>query len=508
MKGQIISGRFGEIWVRKKSSEDIELGELLIANTAKGKILLQAYDLLYGSQISKQRLELISGMSMEGEGDFEFLEPELRNYTLAVMKNLVYIQGKRAISSKALPDFFSEVREVTNDDLSFLTKPQNPIFLGKLRSGSRSLDVPIYLEGKKMLTHHVLISGTTGKGKSVLMSNLLWNVAGKAGLLVLDPHDEYYGKDKVGLKDFPAKEKVVYYGYRDVPRGERTLRINLKSIKPDHFACLDFSPPQKQAMNAYFKEYGKKWVEAVVLDKKVKVDFNESSIGVLRRRMMQLLDLDFAENQLYCNGIFDLNAGEAIISEISAALEDSSLVIIDTSGFSGHVELLIGSIITAEIFSKYRKYKREGTLKDKPVISIVLEEAPRVLGKEVLEKGTNIFSTIAREGRKFNVGLIAITQLPSLIPRQILANMNTKIILGTEMNSERQAIIESASQDLSQDSRSIASLDKGEAIVSSNFAPFALPLHIPFFDEEVKKEIEKHKKQTKVTDSFSGVKLS
>ena len=66
------------------------------------------------------------------------------------------------------------------------------------------------------------------------------------------------------------------------------------------------------------------------------------------------------------------------------------------------------------------------------VISIILEEAPRVLGKEVLEKGPNIFSTIAREGRKFRVGLIAITQLPSLIPREILANMNTKIILYNE----------------------------------------------------------------------------
>ena len=50
-----------------------------------------------------------------------------------------------------------------------------------------------------------------------------------------------------------------------------------------------------------------------------------------------------------------------------------------------------------------------GNLNDKPVISIVLEEAPRVLGKEVLEAGPNIFSTIAREGREFKVGLTAIT---------------------------------------------------------------------------------------------------
>jgi len=91
------------------------------------------------------------------------------------------------------------------------------------------------------------------------------------------------------------------------------------------------------------------------------------------------------------------------------------------------------------------------------------------LSQDALEsRGKNdIYRTIAREGRKFKIGLIAISQLSSLIPKTILANMNTKIILGNEMASERHAIIDSASQDLSDDNRIIASLDKGEAIVSS-----------------------------------------
>ena len=68
------------------------------------------------------------------------------------------------------------IYEITKDDLSFLTKPQNPLSIGNLRSGSKMLDVPIYLEGDKVLSHHVLISGTTGKGKSNLISNILWNL--------------------------------------------------------------------------------------------------------------------------------------------------------------------------------------------------------------------------------------------------------------------------------------------------------------------------------------------
>ena len=72
------------------------------------------------------------------------------------------------------------------------------------------------------------------------------------------------------------------------------------------------------------------------------------------------------------------------------------------------------------------------------------------------------------------------------------------------MMPERQAIIESASQDLSSDSRAIAALDKGEAIVTSNFTKFAIPIKIPLFENYVKNKVKE--KQSSLR--FDGVKLS
>ena len=505
IKGQIISGRFAEIIARQKSGSDFELGEILISEDETSKSFMQVYDIQYASQISQQNLELVSGLNLEEEGDFEFMDQNMRNYKLAFLKNLIVVQKNtnNVSTTKALPKIFSTLRSVEKSDIEFLKKPLCSMFFGYLRSGSSALDVPIYLNGEDVLTHHVLISGTTGKGKSVLMSNLLWECTGKdyCALLVLDPHDEYYGRNsannrensdkKIGMKDHGSN--VIYYTSKNPPVGTRTLKINLKVLRPQHFGCLDFSEAQEQAMNSFYKEYGQKWIESMMIDKPLKIVFNEATINVLKRRMMHLLDLNFDGEQVFCNGIFDISAGENTVKNICDDLESAKTVIIDTSQFSGHVELLIGSLITSEIFYKYKNYKMQGSFKDKPVISIVLEEAPRVLGKEILEKGSNIFSTIAREGRKFKVGLIAITQLPSLIPREILANMNTKIILGTDMMQERQAIIDSASQDLSSDSRSIASLDKGECILSSNFAKFAIPLKIPYFDDVARKDLENRK---------------
>lgn len=500
-KGIILSGEFGNILVREKSNARIELGELLIAENNDLKILLHVFDLLYGSQISQQNLELISGLKLEEGSELTLMDENLRSYILARVKNLLAIQGNNAFSCKSLPKFFSIVRNVKKEDLLFLTKPKNSLFLGYLRSGSQTIDFPIFINGEEALSHHILISGTTGRGKSNLMYNLLWNLIDKdyCGILVLDPHDEYYGRNSIGLKEHEQSQKIIYYTPKNPPPGARTLKINLNLIQPHHFqGVIDWSDAQYQALYAYYREYKEKWIESAILEKPLNVDFNEATLAVVKRRLMQLLNLSTANNQLMCKGIFDLISGETTIADIINDLKESKKVIIDTSIFAGSVELLIGSLIATELLQEYKNAKTT-ELKKLPVISIVLEEAPRVLGKDVLEKGSNIFSTIAREGRKFRIGLTAITQLPSLIPKEILANINTKIILGTEMKQERQAIIENSAQDLTSDERTIASLDKGEALVTSTFVKFATPLKIPLFSDTVQR------KHIKTQQSFEGV---
>ncbi|MBW2972263.1 ATP-binding protein [Candidatus Woesearchaeota archaeon] len=512
VKGQVVGGELGKVCIRQKSGSHLEIGELLICGDDAQKILLQVFDLTYGSQISQQNLELISGMKLEDGTDISFFDEKVRNYTLASAKPVAIIQRSGVQLCKRLPNFFGEVRQVEEKDLDFMTAPPNPLFIGKLRSGSKMLDVPISLPGDKVFSHHVLITSTTGRGKSNLVKVMLWSAVDKGycGVVVLDPHDEYYGRNGDGLKSHTSRDKVEYYTPRDPPPGAKTLKINIKQVKPEHFSgAASFSDAQSQAMGAYYREYGNRWVESVVLEKPLKVDFHEATVGVLKRRLMQLLDLDFDGSQLFCRGVFDLNSGETTVKDIASAAEQAKTIIVDTSGFSGAVEIMIGSMITTEIFRRYRKYKAKGALDSKPVVSVVIEEAPRVLGKEVLESGPNIFSTIAREGRKFKVGLTAITQLPSLIPREVLANMNTKIILGIEMKPERQAIIESASQDLSTDDRNIASLDKGEAIVTSNFVRFATPIKVPLFGQHIKADKAGDGKPADSSDqSFEGVSFS
>ncbi|RMD57403.1 ATP-binding protein [Candidatus Woesearchaeota archaeon] len=493
-KGLVIGGEFGNILVRQKHGEDFELGELLIAKTPKGDMLLQVFDLLYGSQLSGTHVELVAGLKLEEDSSLELMDSALRNYIIARIKALAMLSSAGR-SAKTLPAFFDDVRKVKAEDMKSITGSQDGVRLGSLRSGSRLIDVPVRIDAERALSHHILVAGTTGRGKSVFMKSLLCELMDRdcAGLLVLDPHNEYYSF----LKDHPrARDKVKYYSPHS-SQGAASLKIHLKHVRPSHFnGVINWSDPQRQALSQYYSRFKDGWIEAIVKEEGLR-EFREETLLVVRRVLMQLLGLELTQ-QGRIRGVsaFDPEIGESTVADIVNALESAKTVIIDTSSFDGRVEVLIASMIANHILRRYKHYSLD-ELRSKPVVGIVLEEAPRVLGAEVLRRGQNVFSTIAREGRKFRVGLVAITQLPSLIPREVLANMNTKVIFGVELKNERSAIIESASQDLSSDERMIASLDRGEAIVTSNFLRFATPIKVimPKFDV------------VKSRNAFAGVNL-
>lgn len=511
VKGQIVRGDIGELYLRKKHDADIELGELLIVKDGSRKILCQVSNLSYGSQVSGQNLEYISGFDLEEDIDTSFIDGNIRHYVLCHINPVLVIQENGATRGPSvIPPLFSYARDVTAEDFSFL--PRSGVQLGLLRSGKHTLDIPACLDAVDVASHHVLITGTTGKGKSVLMKNLLWETTRQTGVasLVFDPHDEYYGdgRSKYGLQDTDSSRTVSYFTPSHPPVGQQSLRINVSLLRTEHFSLIDFSSAQRQALQSYFKTYRERWIKAILFERSLNDEYNDATLQVVKRRLSQLLQLQKKKDTIVEEGAFSLNAGSNTITDIAAQLENGFTVIVNTSPFSGTIELLLANLITSEIFTRYRQYKLDGIV-GKPVISVVLEEAPRVLGRDVLEHGPNVFASIAREGRKFGIGLVAITQMPSLIPKELLANMNTKIILGTEMSQERTAIIESASHDLSKDNRTIASLSKGEALISSNFSPLALPTTIPFFDKAVEEcnKKENDKKNEANTKKFSGIDL-
>ena len=415
----------------------------------------------------------------------------------------------RVRTPKSLPGFFSKLRRIEKRDLDFLPRGRDHIFVGHIRSGSNVIaDADVLLPAEDIFTHHVLIPATTGRGKSNLVKTILYHAidSARVGALVLDAHDEYYGRHGAGLKDHPdAPDRLRYYTAENPPPGAETLTINLRTVRPESFdGIVDLSEAQAGAARMYHRTYRREWLaELVRADPSAAGDgIHPNTIAVLQRKIRLALNLEMDEDGgiFSRNGVFDAGTkGERTVEQIVDHIEDGKVVILDTSRLGDEAELIVGNMVASELLNRYRAYKGRGELAGKPVATIVVEEAPRVIGAEVLAStNNNVYATIAKEGRKFKVGLTAITQLSSVIPRPILANMNTKIIMGNEMRQEREAIIASSSQDLSDDNRNIASLDKGEAIITSIFVPFAMPVKIPLFEEMAKKSRPKKKENMRL----------
>ena len=500
--GQVVGGKFGDIVIRQKAGSNLEIGDLMVSEENGSILILQVFALEYGSQIQDKMQQMMSGVNLEqGIVDAQFYEPEFVNYVLARIKPLarVYKESGDVKIPKSLPSFFNKLRLITSIDLNFLHKEKDSIFVGYIRSGSKVIkEAEVWLPSEDVFSHHVLIPATTGRGKSNLVKTILWHVldSNKVGALVLDAHDEYFGRQGVGLKDHPrARDNLVYYTPSNPPAGANRLTINLQSVKPEHFeGIVDFSDAQFQAIRSYYWKQRDTWLTTLMLTAPEAAEDRIASItmSVIQRKMRLILGLvkDEEGHLVSKHEVFDsATKGFTTVDDIVKDIEQGKVVVLDTSRLGDEAELIVGNIIATKLFEKYKAYKATGELARKPVATVVIEEAPRVIGVDVLTtKNDNIYSTIAKEGRKFKVGLTAITQLSSVIPRSILANMNTKIILGNEMKQEREAIISSASQDLSEDDKNIASLDKGEAIITSIFVPFAMPIKIPLFEDIVKEK--------------------
>jgi len=149
--------------------------------------------------------------------------------------------------------------------------------------------------------------------------------------------------------------------------------------------------------------------------------------------------------------------------------------------------VLIASFLTRRILDEWSQlYLHDPDAhRALPVVSVVLEEAQRVLSANQ-DRESNVFPRVAREGRKFKVGLTAITQQPKLLDDELLSQFNTFFILGLADEKDRTILRGSSKQDISALCPEIQTLMPGECLIANLEAPFALPARVYLYDDVVR----------------------
>ncbi len=397
--------------------------------------------------------------------------------------------------SRTLPTKFSPVIRADKAEFKFLRQVMGDIEVGFLRNGSRIVkDIPVALHSLSM-DHHMGVFATTGMGKSNFMKvfaascmRLYVRGESKFGLIIVDPHGEYLkGKGQVkGLTHLKRYRDGLACYSTDKKNasdpGVEELAISISEVWPEDIALLyDWSPPQRDALDTISRVFdSSNWLEEIQskegMDRMVQEGFKDNTVMVLVRRIKNVL-----ERNPYVQK-------RSSLANILANLQDGKVILVDIPRLSDRSELFLLSVITRHIMDEYKKDYQE----DRKNCLITIEEAQRVLGAG---SNTSRFESIAREGRKFGVGLCAITQQPKLIDKQLLSQFNTLVIMGLGDRNDRVQLEESAKQDLSSLDTEIQTLEKGEAIVSTLNIPFPVPVRIhryedylQFFENEEREE--------------------
>ncbi|MDY7082816.1 MAG: ATP-binding protein, partial [Halobacteria archaeon] len=111
------------------------------------------------------------------------------------------------------------------------------------------------------------------------------------------------------------------------------------------------------------------------------------------------------------------------------------------------------------------KTSEDASFIDVPV-TIVVEEAHNFAPADRELKTRGLLQEISREGRKFGVGLVIITQRPSRLDEDVLSQCNSSIIMKVRNALDQETIersVEAAGEDLMKD---LPGLTVGQAILA------------------------------------------
>ncbi|MFQ6087856.1 MAG: ATP-binding protein [Candidatus Methanofastidiosia archaeon] len=476
MLGKIIFSSSREVEVRldeRCNVEDLKLGNLVLINSDFPYLarISELYTKNLGESALADRIAALN--SKNSIEDVESIYGPQFYYVLKA--SLVgVLSGNRLMGAKSIPKIFSQVERVRESDLHFLKrKERNYIQIGRLRD----MQLPVNLDLKTFVEKHSGVFGKTGSGKSNTVKIILKESLQKIGCILFDVHSEY-GFSPKGLG---GMKNVVVLGLEGSEH-EISVSIPYTLLRPGDLKILtELTEAQEEAIYMIKNKSGKKWVEYLrdVEPEKIVSDFSnqirDSTINALKRKLRGVLSYRFIGEE------FDS------LRYIFQKLRGKKTLIVEFGDFEhdDRAIKLITSLISRYLLERFMSAKRRGDEVSETLI--VLEEAHKLLSREIARR--TVFSRIVREGRKFGLGLCVVDQMPRKISEEVISQLNTVIIMLLTNLKDREHLILSSENDLSDFKEEMRRLDVGEAIICGISVPMPIPASIEEFQREFLKDV-------------------
>jgi len=380
----------------------------------------------------------------------------------------------------------------------------------------------ILFDVQKLRDKRTMVFAQSGFGKTNLVKILLYHIIGDTsyGKLIFDLNGEYFlkGRKTYGLGDIEEqkiKDNLVVYSDKKLPDEYKNRFIYKGKVLIDmheHLTVgdiLNFSTGFSEVMKSFLlyleENQVKDFIENINSYVKNPSQLHEKfpdfwdtgtkgeksariTVAAIRKRIAYLIE----------EGKGLHSSSSKLIEEVMPYLKQGKTVIVDLSLRDSVDASIISTILVRNLFD----YNKEKFTSDNPddVINTVIfvEEAQNVLSHELVKASANPFVKIAKEGRKFGIGMVAITQRPSAISEEIRTQAENFFAFHLGNSDDIKALIKS---NVNYENV-IANFIQRETIpgnlymVSSEQA-FALPIRVKLFEELVENKVYANSKFVK-----------
>lgn len=299
---------------------------------------------------------------------------------------------------------------------------------------------------KNLVSRRTFVFARAGFGKSNLIKLLFSELYKKevpvvekrggrkvvVGTVIFDRDGEYFWPDdkgRPGLCDVPElKDKLVVFTSREAPSPfygsfvTGKVKLDIRRLPASTVVSIALSPEKQDQQNVR-KIKGlppDKWVELVnlIYERRNSADLRKV------KEILELTDGSDAEAIAARSNMTHIvtmlhDPQSRLLDALLTALKDGKLCVLDLSQLSGEAALVISGVILQHIFDYNQREFTTKEVATVPVIA-VLEEAQSVLGQGNT-MGNAPYVTWVKEGRKYDLGAVMITQQPGSIPDELLS---------------------------------------------------------------------------------------
>ena len=376
----------------------------------------------------------------------------------------------------------------------------NPLCIGRytINDGAKA-----WLDGNKLFQRHAVIVGSTGSGKSYTVATLIENIAGlkSCNAVLFDIHGEYAPIQGTGIKHFKIagpgdtpNSEIMFLPYWLLSYEEMLALMLDRSDSNAPNQAMVFSQAVMKAKEKLLLETGHtEMVGHITIDSPVPYKMSsvmetltakntEMKQGSSNRpvqgdffgklsRFIQRLGAKITDKRL--NFMFSDNPAlleyeymhKLCKCVMAPASQDGGIKIIDFSEVPSDILPLIVSLLARVIFS-VQQWADKGKVNP---IAIFCDEAHLYIPANA-EKGVEVsslqsFERIAKEGRKYGVGLVVISQRPSEVNRTVLSQSSNYIAMRLTNADDQNVIKRLLPDSIGNFADLLPILDIGEAIV-------------------------------------------